>query len=627
MSVTHRGVSPRKFSVLVTAFWFGVVAGLIEGLLLLAFQRINWQQWGRGIHVSSEILWISPLVDTVFFLLIASAVALVGRFIPRLPGFRVVVFLLTFLSVYDWLALTNRLYRRSCLLLALGIATAFIRWIKKRESAATVLVRKSIWWIFAAFVLTFSGIQGGKWLHERVATADLAVAAPGSPNVLVIVIDTLRADHVSSYGYSRATTPEIDRLAAQGVLFENAIAPCSWSLPSHASLLTGRYPFDHGMVNVQPMPWLGWGKSSLRGYPTLGEALQRNGYRTGAFSANRTFFTRDVGLGRGFIHFEDYFHSPADAFLRTLYGREFTRFYLYRSNNSKVTRALRYLGMDSLFDKDSEGSFDAGGAHRVRKRAGEVNRETLRWIDRDRQRPFLAVLNYFDVHDPYGSPDSYLKPSGSKKTDIDAYDDGLKYVDDSIADLMRELESRGLAKNTLVVITSDHGEALGAHGLTFHGAALYWEQVHVPLVIWYPGHVPEGLRIARPVSNAALPATIMDVLSANNPFPGPPLTALWKNPATTSSWPGPLSELAQTNIILTPDKRAQGKIPIATDGDMNSLITPRWHLIVHKKWRAQLYDWTVDPAESNNVVDNPEGRSVARDLDRLLKVLSRPSAN
>jgi len=142
--VTHRGVSPRKFSVLVTAFWFGVVAGLIEGLLLLAFQRINWQQWGRGIHVSSEILWISPLVDTVFFLLIASAVALVGRFIPRLPGFRVVVFLLTFLSVYDWLALTNRLYRRSCLLLALGIATAFIRWIKKRESAATVLVRKSI---------------------------------------------------------------------------------------------------------------------------------------------------------------------------------------------------------------------------------------------------------------------------------------------------------------------------------------------------------------------------------------------------------------------------------------------------------------------------------------------------
>jgi len=625
--VTHRGVSPRKFSVLVTAFWFGVVAGLIEGLLLLAFQRINWQQWGRGIHVSSEILWISPLVDTVFFLLIASAVALVGRFIPRLPGFRVVVFLLTFLSVYDWLALTNRLYRRSCLLLALGIATAFIRWIKKRESAATVLVRKSIGWIFAAFVLTFSGIQGGKWLHERVATADLAVAAPGSPNVLVIVIDTLRADHVSSYGYSRATTPEIDRLAAQGVLFENAIAPCSWSLPSHASLLTGRYPFDHGMVNVQPMPLLGWGKSSLRGYPTLGEALQRNGYRTGAFSANRTFFTRDVGLGRGFIHFEDYFHSPADAFLRTLYGREFARFYLYRSNNSKVTRALRYLGMDSLFDKDSEGSFDAGGAHRLRKRGGEVNRETLRWVDRDRQRPFLAVLNYFDVHDPYGSPDSYLKPSGSKKTDIDAYDDGLKYVDDSIADLMRELESRGLAKNTLVAITSDHGEALGAHGLTFHGAALYWEQIHVPLVIWYPGHVPEGLRIARPISNAALPATIMDVLSANNPFPGPPLTVLWKNPATTSSWPGPLSELAQTNIILTPDKRAQGKIPIATDGDMNSLITPRWHLIVHKKWRAQLYDWTVDPAESNNVVDNPEGRSVARDLDRLLKVLSRPSAN
>src|SRR5260370_36177728 len=128
-----------------------------------------------------------------------------------------------------------------------------------------------------------------------------------------------------------------------------------------------------------------------------------------------------------------------------------------------------------------------------------------------------------------------------------AYDDGLKYVDDSIADLMRELESRGLAKNTLVVITSDHGEALGAHGLKFHGAALYWEQIHVPLVIWYQDHVPEGLRIARPVSNAALPDTIIDVLSGNIPFPGLPLTALWKSPAFMSSLQDPLSDIARVN--------------------------------------------------------------------------------
>ena len=107
----------------------------------------------------------------------------------------------------------------------------------------------------------------------------------------MIVVDTLRADHVSSYGYSRATTPNLDRMAQQGVLFENAISTWSWSLPSHVSLLTGRYQFEHGVGAVQPEPWLGWGSKGLGGFRTLGEALEQKGYRTGAFSANRTYFS------------------------------------------------------------------------------------------------------------------------------------------------------------------------------------------------------------------------------------------------------------------------------------------------------------------------------------------------
>jgi len=103
--------------------------------------------------------------------------------------------------------------------------------------------------------------------------------------VLVIVVDTLRADHVSSYGYARPTTPNLDRIAQQGTLFENAVSTTSWSLPSHVSLLTGRYQFEHGVGNVQPAPWLGWGNKGLGGFPTLGEALEQKGYRTGAFSA------------------------------------------------------------------------------------------------------------------------------------------------------------------------------------------------------------------------------------------------------------------------------------------------------------------------------------------------------
>src|ERR1700680_908557 len=105
------------------------------------------------------------------------------------------------------------------------------------------------------------------------------------------------------------------------------------------------------------------------GFPTLGETLERRGHPTGAFSANRTYFSRDLGFGRGFVHFEDYFQSPSDAFVRTLYGREFARIYLKRSEHSLVKRTLRKHGLTSLRDQDAEGSGSYGGAFGVRKRA------------------------------------------------------------------------------------------------------------------------------------------------------------------------------------------------------------------------------------------------------------------
>src|SRR5581483_8877763 len=116
---------------------------------------------------------------------------------------------------------------------------------------------------------------------------------------------------------------------------ENAISSSSWSLPSHASLITGRPVHENGAYNVRPMPLLGSNANNLGNLPTIGEQLERLGYVTGAFSANRTWFSHDLGFGRSFIHFEDYFHSLPDACIRTLYGREFSRIYLARSQHSK----------------------------------------------------------------------------------------------------------------------------------------------------------------------------------------------------------------------------------------------------------------------------------------------------
>jgi arylsulfatase A-like enzyme len=591
-------------TLFATAAWFGVVAGFGEGLGLLLFQRINWAQWSRVMHVSKQIIWISPVVDLGFFLLIGCAVGLLSRIFRRMPALPVLVFLLTFLTAYDWLMLTGHFYRRAALIFALGVALAFGRWLRSHETAAVRLWRKSAIWALAALVFVFAGIEGGKRIREQRDVSNLPAAAPGSPNVLVIVIDTLRADHLSSYGYSRTTSPNIDRLASNGVLFENAIAPSSWSLPSHASLVTGRAVHEHGMGNIRPMPWLGWGNRGLNGLPTIAEELQKRGYRTGAFSANRIYFTSNVGLGRGFLHFDDYFDGVGDCFVRTGFGREFAREYMNRSKKSKFTRAFRRLGLSSWLDKDSEGSGDYGGVYGIRKRADEVNRETLRWIASDRQHPFFAFLNYLDVHFGYGGPAGYPKPTWDHGSVIDEYDAGIKYTDDYIGQLLRGLDDLGLLKNTIVVFTSDHGESLGDHGLSYHGAALYWELVHVPLIFSWPGHIPPGVRIEQPVGNAAIAATVGDLAGLKQNPSSDALTALWTGHA--HDWPNVVSELPETNTIVSADRAMQGKIPIATDGWMESVVSPQWQLIIHQRYGNQLYAWPSDPHESRNLANTPE---------------------
>src|SRR6266568_1854700 len=236
-------------TLLLLGVWFGLFTGLIEALGLLAFQRINWLNFARMIHESGEILWVSPLLDTLLFVAAALLCSAVSRVVPKLPALRGAIFVMAGLAIYDWLSLTERLYNIACVLMAIGGAVAFQRWVSQHQESALHFWRKSVPWLAAVVVFAFAGVQGGKWWFERQATANLAAAVQNSPNIVLIVFDALRADHVSSYGYSRLTSPEIDRLAKEGTLFENAVSTSSWSLPSHASLVTGRYQFEHGADN------------------------------------------------------------------------------------------------------------------------------------------------------------------------------------------------------------------------------------------------------------------------------------------------------------------------------------------------------------------------------------------
>lgn len=603
--------SPGTF--FLTAVWFGIVAGIGEGAGLLAFQHINWAGWARALHIAKPMLWISPVVDLCFFLPIALVVAVGSRFTRKLPWFRILVFVLAFLTIYDWLRVTGRLYHSSCALLALGVTTVLLRWLSKHETATANALRRSAPWLLVALALLIVGIEGGMRMHEDYVTARLPSAASDAPNFVVIVLDTLRADHLSSYGYDRTTSPHIDETAHRGVLFENAIASSSWSLPSHASLLTGRPVHEHGWGNIQQIPWLGWRDKALNGLPTIGEELQKRGYRTGAFSANSIYFTSNVGMGRGFLHFEDYFENVGDAFVRTQFGRDFSQRYMNRSKKSAFTRAFHALGLGRWLDKDSEGSGVYGGAFGVRKRADDVDAETASWIQRDRKHPFFAFLNYFDVHYAYGGPPGYPKPQWDKGTTIDEYDAGVRYTDDYLGRLLQRLNGIGVLKNTVVIITSDHGESLGDHGLQYHGSSLYRELIQVPLIVYCPGRIPEGVRIEVPVSTASIADTITKLAGGNaGAFPGPPLTELWNSRDSSARWPAVVSELPQTNNFTHDDQALQDKEPLASNGNMRSVVTSRWQLIQHDKWPDQIYDWKADPKEAKNLINTQAGKA-ARD--------------
>lgn len=589
--------------ILALAAGMGLLTGLVEGILLLGLFKaglLTWRLHNRAIWY--ETLWIAPLVDLVLFTLAGAVFAFAARLFPRLPVRKIAWFSFIFLAVFDWvfIILFGKISLFAILILVAGVSFQVFTTVAKREAAASSRLNRALPWLAGATVVLLIAIQGGGWLTERVKTSNLPTAASGAPNVIVIVVDTLRADHLSSYGYERDTSPFMDSLAAEGVRYENAIAPSSWTQPVHASMLTGRYTYETH-AETQPLDDT---------YPTIGEVMQANGYRTGAFSANTLFFTRRQGHGRGFLHFEDNYQSVPDAFLNSsLYGFLFD-FYGLR-------KALNYEGVPT------------------RVLATDINDSVLRWLDKD-DKPFFVVMNYFDVHDPYTPPEPYRSKYASVpnpgglingfmeryspsltpeqiQSEIDAYDGSIAYVDDQIRAFFGELKARGLLENTIVIVTSDHGESFGERGFFQHSASLYLEEIHVPLIVWGPGRVPAGRTVDAPVTLTSLPSTVLSLVdAADDPFPGPSLAVLFSG-ETPADWPDPISELAQMN--------GAADINPSTHGAMKSVVGDEMQYILHEKFGEELYNWRTDPQEKSNLVDDPSARISLNGFRLYLKSL------
>ena len=418
-----------------------------------------------------------------------------------------------------------------------------------------------------------------------IAGVYAASAAPAAaPNVVLVSIDTLRADHCSAYGYAKETTPRLERLAREGVQFDTAYTPMPTTGPAHASLLTARYPRSHGVLKN--------GHVLAADRTTLAEVLERAGYDTIAVVSSFVLHDR-FGFAQGFARYDDRFpptrvSAPVSEFRK---------------------------------DIDIEGGF-------YRQARDTTNQAIARLRARSGDRPFFLWVHYFDPHQPYDPPAEYVQAlarsdrGGGATADasgpgderlrrqIAAYDAEIRYTDHEIGRLLDHLDEEVGRERTLVVVTADHGEGLMQHGWMGHGVHLHEELVRVALLLRWPGHVPAGRRLAAPVGLIDVAPTILGLLEI------------------------PPGDLAAQGIDLSPAVRGAGtpaadrpmyfqrrsyKTPTHNGRDtrypMFAIRQGRWKYVEDGPGAA-LYDLESDPGELTDVrASEPQvAATLAREL-------------
>ncbi len=443
----------------------------------------------------------------------------------------------------------------------------------------------------ALLVLVYSGIY-----HRppRAARSD-------TPNFVMIVLDTVRADHVSAYGYARPTTPALTRMAEEGVLFSRAYSTAPWTVPSHASFFTGLYPGIHHCTHEHL--WLD------QQFVTLAEIFRAKGYVTLAYSNNPTV-GRMTNMDQGFDRFYEGWRPEMSVF-----------------TGASMLQDLSWIFYPDLFPPDA----GAAGTFRVVKR-------WLADLEKDGS-PFFMFINYMEAHPPmprfpgaYGffqsredavqrlsrvSLDFVARNAGVDKltpeqrdTVITLYDGEVLYLDKELAGIRGELKRLGLDSNTVVIVLSDHGEMFDEHGgLWGHERNLYDSLLHVPLCMAAPGRLPAGRRVDEPVSLRELPAMLM-ALQEGKGLEGLLAASV---PPDRAQVGGILAEVMRPVGFI---KVVHGKFPgldvSGLDRRQKALILYPWKLIWDSRGDDELFNLADDPGETRNRVR--EQPSVYHDL-------------
>ncbi|HKB07374.1 MAG TPA: sulfatase [Candidatus Polarisedimenticolia bacterium] len=442
----------------------------------------------------------------------------------------------------------------------------------------------------------------------------------GRPNILLIVVDTARADRFSFAGYARPTSPEIAHLASEGTIYERAYTPAPWTLPAHASLFTGLFPSSHGADS---------GHLRLDDeFRTLAECLHDAGYRTQGYAAN-PWVGRQYGLAQGFDTYEEIRKEgrggEEDAGAKAL--------------NARVERFLEWRGDNP----------DA------------------------RRQPFFIFINYLELHLPYDPPEpsgSRFLPAGVDRAAVerlrrfkhpdevryvlglggpsgddlsilsDLYDGEIAYIDGRVGDLARFLREKGLLDETFLIVTSDHGEAIGDHGFLDHKMNVFDELLRIPLVVRHPGTVKAGRRIREPVMLQDLYPTLLALAHAppgQTPggASGPRESFLLPGIDGLGAPAGPARETGERTLVAEFARPIQfleiieQRFPEATIGpwDRELVAYRRGDEKLHwaSDGRDRLYDLAADPGETTDLAVTRADR--VRELTAEVESwLRRPSA-
>jgi len=418
---------------------------------------------------------------------------------------------------------------------------------------------------------------------------DLAPEQPpphvAAPNIVLIVMDTVRADHLSAYGYSRNTTPHLARFAKTATLYARAYAPANMTLPSHASLFTGLYGSEHTAHIDEGWPL---GRPLPAHALTAAEILSARGYATACIAANG-YLGEGFGLDQGFQHLDVRPPRMAYGMASDFYLR--SRVAAIASRVIELPRRTRHLAR--------------GG--------DEISDQAIAYLDRTagKRRPFFLVLNYLDAHHPYFPPAPYdtMFPGhdatlpveledrliaafnqGSPKITprerahlISQYDGSLAYEDLEVARVIDKLRERGVYDSTLIIVLSDHGECFGEHDVITHGLANYDPETHVPLIVKSPGQTA-GSVIATPVS-------LLDVWPLISSMPHAPFAIM------TESFP-----MRGSGVKLPSRRSGTAKI----EGTLKT--------IVNVNGSVESYDLAADPDETHNLAPNADSQRMAAEI-------------